>query len=231
MSFTCKKLLISDKEKELVNLSFDFEKSLALIGQSGSGKSLTLKAFLQMLPPNLQVTFEYEAKFELIRGKSIAFVPQNPFTALSPLTKIEEQFFLPKEQMQEYLRLVGLDNSFLNRFPSQLSGGQLQRIVLAMALSIRPKILLLDEPTTALDAQSKKEIISLIRQLHVKEKFYLLFVTHDIDVVNDLCEEICILKEGKIVEYGKMKEVLATPKEKYTKELINAGFKGRKFRE
>jgi peptide/nickel transport system ATP-binding protein len=231
LSFTCKKLLISDKEKELVNLSFDFEKSLALIGQSGSGKSLTLKAFLQMLPPNLQVTFEYEAKFELIRGKSIAFVPQNPFTALSPLTKIEEQFFLPKEQMQEYLRLVGLDNSFLNRFPSQLSGGQLQRIVLAMALSIRPKILLLDEPTTALDAQSKKEIISLIRQLHVKEKFYLLFVTHDIDVVNDLCEEICILKEGKIVEYGKMKEVLATPKEKYTKELINAGFKGRKFRE
>jgi len=231
LSFTCKNLLINEKEKSLVNLSFCFEKSLALIGQSGSGKSLTLKAFLQMLPSNLQVKFEYETEFKLIKGQSVALVPQNPFTALSPLTKIEEQFFLPRKQIQKYLHFVGLDDSFLNRFPSELSGGQLQRVVLAMALSIRPKILLLDEPTTALDSESKREIISLIRSLHVKEEFYLLFVTHDIDVVSDLCEEICILKEGKIVEYGKMNEVLNAPQEEYTKELINAGFKGRKFRE
>lgn len=230
MSFTCKNLSIISKEKKLVQLSFSFSTSLALIGQSGSGKSLTLKAFLAMLPKSLDINFEYEADFELIKGKTVALVPQNPFTALSPLTKIKDQFFVSKEEKEKYFQSVGLELSFLERFPSELSGGQLQRVVLAMALSMKPKILLLDEPTTALDADSKKEIISLIRSLHVKEKFYLLFVTHDIDVVSELCEQICILKEGEVVEFGFMKDVLTNPKEKYTQDLINAGFKGRNFR-
>lgn len=230
MSFTCKKLFITQQEKKLVELSFDFSNSLALIGQSGSGKSLTLKAFLGMLPKNLEVKFEYEADFELIKGKTVALVPQNPFTALSPLTKIKDQFFVSSSEKEKYFQAVGLELSFLERFPSELSGGQLQRVVLAIALSMKPKILLLDEPTTALDAKSKSEIIALIHSLHVKEKFYLLFVTHDIDVVSELCEQICILKEGKVVEFGLMKEVLTSPKEKYTQDLINAGFKGRNFR-
>lgn len=230
MSFTCKELKIYNKEDVLVDISFSFQKTFALIGESGSGKSLTLKALLGMLPKSLQSSLLLENDFELIVGKSIALVPQNPFTALSPLTKIKDQFFLSELEIKRYLKMVGLEESFYERFPSELSGGQLQRVVIAMALSIKPKILLLDEPTTALDSKSKEEIINLIASLHVKEDFYLLFVTHDIEIAKEVCQEVGILKDGRLVEIGVMREVLENPKESYTKNLINSGFKGREFR-
>ena len=94
-----------------------------------------------MLPKGLSADIKLESEFELIKGESIALVPQNPFTALSPLTKIEDQFMVEKERAKEYFALVGLDESFLERFPSELSGGQLQRVVLAFALSIKPKFI------------------------------------------------------------------------------------------
>ena len=230
MSFTCKELKIYNKEDVLVDISFSFQKTFALIGESGSGKSLTLKALLRMLPKSLQSSLLLENDFELIVGKSIALVPQNPFTALSPLTKIKDQFFLSELEIKRYLKMVGLEESFYERFPSELSGGQLQRVVIAMALSIKPKILLLDEPTTALDSKSKEEIINLITSLHVKEDFYLLFVTHDIEIAKEVCQEVGILKDGRLVEVGVMREVLENPKESYTQNLINSGFKGREFR-
>ena len=99
MSFSCDSLQIKTSAKTLVDVQFSFEKSFALIGESGSGKSLTLKALLGMLPKELETSFSYCAPYELIRGQSIAFVPQNPFTALSPLTKIEKQFLAPQEDM------------------------------------------------------------------------------------------------------------------------------------
>jgi peptide/nickel transport system ATP-binding protein len=230
LSFTCKELKIYNKENVLVDISFSFQKTFALIGESGSGKSLTLKALLGMLPKSLQSSLLLENDFELIVGKSIALVPQNPFTALSPLTKIKDQFFLSELEIKRYLKMVGLEESFYERFPSELSGGQLQRVVIAMALSIKPKILLLDEPTTALDSKSKEEIINLIASLHVKEDFYLLFVTHDIEIAKEVCQEVGILKDGRLVEVGVMREVLENPKKSYTKNLINSGFKGREFR-
>lgn len=230
MSFVCKELNIKSEERTLVDISFDFDSSFALIGESGSGKSLTLKALLKMLPKGLSYQLELENEFELKKGENISLVPQNPFTALSPLTKIKDQFLIENEKAKRYFELVGLDKSFLDRFPSELSGGQLQRIVLAFALSIQPKILLLDEPTTALDADSKEEILHLIKNLHKQEGFYLLFVTHDIDSVKDLCSKVGILKNGKMVESGFAKEVIDNPKTEYTKKLIKAGFKGRKFR-
>jgi peptide/nickel transport system ATP-binding protein len=230
LSFTCKRLTIAHEKKLLVDISFSFKKSLALIGESGSGKSMSLKALLGMLPKTLTCKMELENDFELIRGKTIAIVPQNPFTALSPLTKIKDQFFQEIQVSKDYFNLVGLDESFLERFPSELSGGQLQRVVLAIALSIKPKLLLLDEPTTALDEKTKLEIIELIQRIQNEEDFYLLFVTHDIDAVKDLCQEVGILKQGKMVEFGTMEEILERPQEKYTKALINAGFKGREFR-
>ena len=139
MSFTCKQLLIKSKAKTLLDVQFSFEKSFALIGESGSGKSLTLKALLGMLPQELESLLEYDASYVLPRGQSIAFVPQNPFTALSPLTKIEKQFMASREQAQKYLRMVDLDVDFLEGFPSELSGGQLQRLVIAMALKSEAK--------------------------------------------------------------------------------------------
>jgi peptide/nickel transport system ATP-binding protein len=227
--FTCKQLKISTNEKKLVDISFSFEKSFALIGESGSGKSLTLKALLKMLPNSLHVKMDLDG-FEVKRGESVALVPQNPFTALSPLTKIIDQFLIPKDEAEKYFSMVGLEHSFLERFPSELSGGQLQRVVIAFALHVKPKLLLLDEPTTALDMKSKESILELLKTLHEEHGFKLIFVTHDIDAVENLCEQIAIIKEGEIIESGNLKEIIDNPQKEYTKQLINSGFKNREFR-
>ncbi len=225
-----KHLKIKDNSKELVNISFSVKKSLALVGQSGSGKSLTLKALLQLMPSSLHVEMDIDSDFVLKAGESISFVPQNPFTALSPLTKIKDQFFVPQEKVEELFSLLKLDISFLNRFASELSGGQLQRVVLAMALSSEPQLLLLDEPTTALDKETTVHIIELIKSLQTSLGFKLIFVTHDIHSALSLCEEIAVIKEGLIVESGAMYEVYYHAKESYTKLLINSSFASREFR-
>ena len=224
------KLRISLEEKVLVDIAFRISSSLALIGQSGSGKSLTIKALLGMLPNSMKCTLEYESDFKLISGESIGFVPQNPFTALSPLTKIKKQFFVDDERIEELFSEVGLELDLLERFPPELSGGQLQRVVIAMALEKRPKLLLLDEPTTALDPQTKELILALLRELQKKEQFLMLFVTHDILSAKELCEDICVIKNGVLIENGKMLEVINNPKEQYTKILIEANFANRNFR-
>ncbi|AFL69018.1 ABC-type dipeptide/oligopeptide/nickel transport system, ATPase component [Sulfurospirillum barnesii SES-3] len=230
MSFTCKELLIKSKEKVLLNVSFSFERSFAFIGESGSGKSLTLKALLGMLPRELSVSLDYHASYTLQRGESIAFVPQNPFTALSPLSKIERQFMASRKAACGYLEMVGLEEHFLDRFPSELSGGQLQRIIIAMALSLSPRLLLLDEPTTALDEESKTVVLALIKQLQERCGFDLLFVTHDVATIENLCEEIGIIQQGRMVEYGMTHEVLNDPKASYTQQLLSSGFRQRSFR-
>lgn len=230
LSFELKHLHVGMEGESFVDISFVLESSFALIGQSGSGKSLTLKALLGMLPRSMEVKLDYEAPFILKRGETIALVPQNPFTALSPMTKIKDQFFAPLDKAKKYFSLVDLDPVLLDRFPSELSGGQLQRAVIAFALYVQPKLLLLDEPTTALDAKSKETILALIARLHKELGFKLLFVTHDIDAVQDLCLDIGILKEGVIVESGNMHEILKNPQNSYTKTLIESGFKNRGFR-
>lgn len=224
------KLKIMIDKNILVNIAFDIPSSLALVGQSGSGKSLTLKALLGMLPNEMSLDLEYSADFELVAGKSVAFIPQNPFTALSPLTKIDKQFFVDELRVKELFDSVGLSYDLLDRFPPELSGGQLQRVVIAMALSNQPKLLLLDEPTTALDPKTRVMIIDLLKSLQNKENFKMLFVTHDISSAKSLCKHICVIKEGKVIESGLMEEVVTSPKAEYTKTLIKANFANREFR-
>ena len=230
MSFICKKLKIKSNDRVLVDIDFHFENSFALIGQSGSGKSLSLKALLGMLSSDLEVEIDLVGR-SFKRGDSISFVPQNPFTALSPLTKIIDQFLVSRSRAINFFEMVGLDPKLLDRFPSQLSGGQLQRVVIAFALEIEPELLLLDEPTTALDESSKKEILNLLKKLHAEKKFKMIYVTHDIESTKGLCEEIAIIKDGKIVEIGNLDEVILNPKNIYTKKLIEASFKNREFRQ
>ncbi len=217
------KLQISLEEKILVDINFEISSSLALVGQSGSGKSLTLKALLGMLPSGMVSNLEVDAS-------QTSFVPQNPFTALSPLTKIKDQFFIDEQRVKELFAQVDLDVSLLDRFAPELSGGQLQRVVIAMALEQNPKLILLDEPTTALDPDTRVLILNLLRELQKSYGFKMLFVTHDMNSAKAICEDICVIRDGKVVESGTMQRVLDAPQQEYTKTLIDANFANREFR-
>jgi len=226
-----KDLKIALESRALVTIErLPIEKTTVLVGQSGSGKSLTLKALLGLLPSTMQSNFSFDAPFKLERGKSVSFVPQNPFTALSPLTKISKQFFAPQERVKELFDLLSLDWRLYNEFPPNLSGGQLQRVIFAIALVHKPKLLLLDEPTTALDAVHREEMIELLKTLQERLGFYMLFVTHEINLGAKLGDYLVVLKEGEVVEEGSMQEVIKNPKEQYTKDLIAANFENREFR-
>ncbi len=224
------RLQIDLDDKTLVDIEFEITRSLALVGQSGSGKSLTLKALLGMLPATMRLHLDYDADFVLKRGETIGFVPQNPFTALSPLTKIKDQFFIEGENVKMLFEHVGLDPVLLERFAPELSGGQLQRVVIAMALGSSPQLLLLDEPTTALDPQTREVIIALLKALQEEMGFKMLFVTHDIASAAALCDTICVIKNGTIQEHGTMHHVMQYPASPYTQTLIDASFVQREFR-
>ena len=215
---------------ELVNLSLDIKETTALVGESGSGKSLTLKAILNLLPNNLISTININAPFKLIRGETISFVPQNPFTALSPLTKISKQFFAPQSKVKELFKMLNLEWRLYNEYPPNLSGGQLQRVIFAISLVNNPKLLLLDEPTTALDSDIRLDMINMLKRVQNELKFSMLFVTHDINLASTLCEDMVILRKGLVVESGKSKDILNNPKEEYSKLLIESNFANREFR-
>ena len=224
-----KELKISSNNKTLVDIGFTINNSLALIGESGSGKSLTLKAILNLLPNTLDTKKDIESEFEL-GFNTIGFIPQNPFTSLSQMTKIKNQIFCSQEKKIETFTLLNLPLDILNKYPSQISGGQIQRVVIAIAISRDIKLLLLDEPTTALDFENKINIIKIIKELQNTLDIKILFVTHDIESIKDICEDTVIIKSGKIIEFGKTDIILNKPTHEYTKKLLDSNFKNKKFR-
>jgi peptide/nickel transport system ATP-binding protein len=157
-------------------------------------------------------------------------VPQNPFTSLSPLTKIKNHFMIDLQKVEHIFGLLDLDLSFLDRYPSELSGGQLQRVVLAIALEHNPKLILLDEPTTALDFDTKNQILDVVNRLQQELDFLILFVSHDLDSIANICDRCIVLNNGLIVEDGKMIDIIDNPQEDYTKLLIESNFNNRGFR-
>ena len=224
-----KELKISSNNKTLVDIGFTINTSLALIGESGSGKSLTLKAILNLLPNTLDTKKDIESEFEL-GFNTIGFIPQNPFTSLSQMTKIKNQIFCNQEKKIETFTLLNLPLDILEKYPSQISGGQIQRVVIAIAISRDVKLLLLDEPTTALDFENKINIIKIIKELQNTLDIKILFVTHDIESIKDICEDTVIIKSGKIIEFGKTDIILNKPTHEYTKKLLDSNFKNKKFR-
>ena len=229
LNIDIKKLKIKYEDKSLLDLSFEISSSTALIGESGSGKSLTLKAILNLLPNTLEIEKDIQTNFTL-DFNSIGFIPQNPFTSLSPMTKIIKQFFCSNEIRNKVLKLVGLEAWVLEKYPNQLSGGQIQRVVIAIAISKDIKFLILDEPTTALDIENRNVIIELVNKLKEELNILVLFVTHDINSIIDICRNIIIIKDGIIIEEGLTKDILDKPKNDYTKTLINSTFKNKDFR-
>lgn len=240
-----------DREFAVQGVSFDLNKgeTLCVVGESGSGKSVMVKALLGLLPNKLLVangTAHFEGRdilrlpersMQSIRGRRIAMIFQEPMSALNPLhsigRQIEEVLFIHEPQWTKQRRLskvleilesVKLPNPDLifHSYPHQLSGGQRQRAMIAMALILRPDILIADEPTTALDVTTQAEILSLIKNLQAHEGTGVIFITHDIGVVAEIGETALVMNGGSVVERGSVEQVLTSPQDVYTQMLISA---------
>ncbi|MGP6172663.1 dipeptide ABC transporter ATP-binding protein [Corynebacterium sp. A21] len=234
-------------------VSFEIAPSerIGLIGESGSGKSLTALAIMGLLPRELSasglVEFQGRNLLELrdrqlrqIRGARIAMVFQEPMTALDPLMRVGRQVAdmmrvhgssrdHAQQRTRELFADVGLAASKLSSFPHQLSGGQRQRVLIAMALANDPDLLICDEPTTALDVTVQRQILELISELVERRGISLLFITHDLGVISQISEKVVVLKGGHVVETGPTAAVLAAPRHEYTAALVEAYKPGESF--
>lgn len=223
------------------DVSFDLEKgeTLGFVGESGCGKSTIALSVMGLLPKEEghlkkgtikfdgnDLTAFPEEKWQKIRGHEIAMVFQDPFSSLNPVMTIRDQMdeVASKKRSKELLSQVQLREAerILGSYPHQLSGGQRQRVMIAMALARHPKLLIADEPTTALDVTVQKEIIELLKKLQKELKMSMIFVTHNIGLIKDLADELAVMYEGKIVEMGGTNRVLDRPKHAYTKKLLQS---------
>lgn len=221
---------------------------LALVGESGSGKSVTTKAIMQLLPNNAQIvsgTVEYagrdllqlsEKELQQLRGNEIAQIFQDPMTALDPTMRIGKQIMEPllrhrqmkkdaaKQAALSIMKKVGIVNAAdrFNDYPHQFSGGMRQRIVIAIALICQPKILIADEPTTALDVTIQAQILQLIRQLKDELGTAVIFITHDMGVVAGLADRVAVMYAGRILEFGTLNEIFYHPQHPYTIGLLQS---------
>lgn len=225
-----------------ISFKLSENESLGIIGSSGSGKTLTSLSLMGLLDKDIYKIsgsiklFEEEiigiSEKEMARKRlsEISFVYQNPSNTFSPVEKIKTQFDriykikkLKKdnEKIRRLLEEVSLNESHLEKFPYELSGGELQRLVIVTALLLNPKVLICDEPTTALDVEVGEKIIELLNTIRKKEKLSLIFVTHDLSIIGNITERLIIMNNGKIVESGKTEEILRSPKDEYTKKLLS----------
>ncbi|KAA2236377.1 ABC transporter ATP-binding protein [Salinarimonas soli] len=237
-------------------VSFDIAKgeTLALVGESGSGKSVTALSVLKLLPypaahhPSGEVLFKgrdlvraTEDDMRRVRGDDITMVFQEPMTSLNPLHPIERQIGeilslhkgltgrAARTRTLELLDLVGIRNaeSRLDAYPHQLSGGQRQRVMIAMALANEPELLIVDEPTTALDVTVQAQILKLLQELQARLGMAMLFITHDLGIVRKIADRVCVMLKGRIVEEGAVEDVFRDPRHAYTQRLLAAEPKGR----
>ncbi|WP_309086366.1 ABC transporter ATP-binding protein [Chelativorans sp.] len=236
-------------------ISFDIlpGETVALVGESGSGKSVTALSVLKLLPypsashPSGQILYEGqdlldsdETDLRRVRGDDISMIFQEPMTSLNPLHTIERQVGevlkihrgmgdrAARERTLQLLNQVGIrePEKRLDAFPHQLSGGQRQRVMIAMALACEPKLLIADEPTTALDVTVQAQILELLAGLKRQKNLSMLFITHDLGIVRKVADRVCVMTRGKIVESGPTAEIFANPRHEYTRHLLAAEPKG-----
>jgi peptide/nickel transport system ATP-binding protein len=218
---------------------------VGLAGESGSGKSMTTLAVLGLAHTvgatvsgsvrlgGTELTTLSPADMRQVRGKRIAAIFQSPSTAFSPVFRVGAIVLrtlrlhgLSKAEAvaraEASMRAVFLAPGLLHRYPSQLSGGQLQRVAIALAIALRAEVLLADEPTSALDVTVQAEVLELLRQLREREGMSILFISHDLAVVAELCDRVAVMRDGQIVEHGTAAQVLSAPRHGYTAELLAA---------
>ncbi|NTB95637.1 ABC transporter ATP-binding protein [Agrobacterium tumefaciens] len=237
------------------HVSFDLMPGevVALVGESGSGKSVTANSILKLLPypaashPSGKILFDGkdmltlpERALRAVRGNDVTMIFQEPMTSLNPLHTIERQIGEILELHQaitgaearartlELLLQVGIrePEKRLKAYPHELSGGQRQRVMIAMALANRPKLLIADEPTTALDVTVQAQILELLSDLKTKHGMSMLFITHDLGIVRKFADRVCVMTKGKIVETGTVEQVFNDPQHAYTRHLLAAEPKG-----
>ena len=229
------------------NVSFDIQKgqTLALVGESGCGKTTIGKALLQLLTPQTQVTglavlqgqnlFQLKGRELMASRRQLQIIFQNPFASLNPRMRVQEileegmKSLHPEwstDQRQADLKIlmdqVGLRKDALDRYPHEFSGGQRQRIAIARALAVKPSLIVCDEPTSALDVSVQAQILNLLRELQDSLGVSFLFVTHNIGVVAYLADRVAVMHEGEIVEIGDASQILNNPQAAYTKTLLSA---------
>ena len=207
--------------------------SLGIIGESGSGKSSLALSILGLIKSRGDLFLNLESNVLKLESKkrnkdfkkSLQIVFQDPFSALNPRFCVYEiinealnQFGLDSS-VEDLLKEVGLDSSFLYKVPSNLSGGENQRVALARALACKPSILILDEPTSSLDKTTQKTILNLLLKLQKNLGLSFIFISHDLNVIKAMCDEVLVLKNGRVIESGK--HIFTNPKESYTKELVS----------
>ena len=232
-------------------ISFNIKKgeTLALVGESGSGKSVTARGIIRLLANNAvlsnetKITFDgknintySEKEYQKIRGKKISMIFQEPMSSLNPIYTIENQISEVlkihdkysdkklKEKCLELLKQVQIPEpeSRLSQYPHQLSGGQRQRIMIAIAIANNPDLLIADEPTTALDVTVQTEILKLLQSLQKKYQMSILFITHDLTIVRQISDRVCVMYNGDIKETGNTKEIFNNPQDDYTKHLLSS---------
>lgn len=218
-----KSIFFSNKKRILKDIEFSLKEGecLGIIGESGSGKSTLGKAVMGLIKiESGEIEFKYKD------SKSIVF--QDYVSSVNPKLSVEEiiKEGLKKsgkiEMVDYYLELVGLDKRYKERYPHQLSGGQLQRVCVARALSLEPKILLLDEATSSLDSISQIQIMELLKELQYKLGLSYIFITHDLPSVTYMCNKVIFLKDGEIVERVENIENIGKVKNIYAKKLLNS---------
>ncbi len=234
-----------------VSFTVDRGETVALVGESGSGKSVTALSTVSLLPESAEVagSVTYDGQemvgasgklLRKVRGNDISFIFQEPMTSLNPLHTIDKQLAeslalhqgvtgdQARARVLELLQKVGLRDAEqrLSSYPHQLSGGQRQRVMIAMALANKPDILIADEPTTALDVTIQAQILELLAELKASEGMGLLFITHDLGVVRQIADKVCVMKDGEIVEAGPVSEIFDNPQHPYTQLLLSAQASG-----
>jgi peptide/nickel transport system ATP-binding protein len=242
-------LRIAFGTKEAVHgISFTLQRGevLGLVGESGSGKSATSLAMMRLLPPSAHVSgsiqlnakdllLETEQQMRSRRGKDIAMIFQEPMTALNPVMKVGRQIgemllaHAPRisrkevrERVLAAMREVGLPDveRRYEDYPHQFSGGQRQRVVIAMALMNKPRLVIADEPTTALDVTVQAQILTLLRKLRDEHDLSMLFISHDLAVVAEVADRVAVMRHGEIVECGTAEQIFRNPQHEYTRRLL-----------
>lgn len=232
-----------------VSFSIDAGKTTCVVGESGSGKSLTALSIMGLLSKQLQLntgkvlfndandgvqdlTMLNEASLQKIRGAKIAMIFQEPMTSLNPVLTVGYQIGESltthlgfkgerlKAKIASLLEMVGIPPNRANSYPDELSGGQRQRVMIAMSIACEPRLLIADEPTTALDVTVQAQILKLLDDLKTRMNMGMLFITHDFGVVADIADHVVVMFRGEIVESGTKAQVLGNPQHPYTKALL-----------